>query len=202
MKPPPGYEHPPNKVCRLGRALYSLKQAPRAWFAKFSSTIHHFGFYCSPYDRALFIRRTSIGYVMLLLYVDDMIITGDDLQEIQDLKRSLHWEFEIKDLGLLNYFLGLEVTSNSKEYSLSQAKYASHLISRAGLTNNKIASSPVEVNAKFSPTDGSPLSDATLYRQLVGSLVCLAVTRPDIAHAVHVVGQFLAAPRYIKVILL
>jgi len=97
----------------------------------------------------------------------------------------------MKDLGLLNYFLGLEITSNSKAYSLSQAKYGSDLFSRDGLTDNKIASSPLEVNAKLSPTDGSPLSDATLYRQ-----------RPDIAHAVHVVGQFLAAPRYIKVILL
>lgn len=195
MRPPPGYDHPPNKVCRLRKALYGLKQAPRAWFAKFSSTIHRFGFRSSPYDHALFIRRTSKGYVILLLYVDDMIITGDDLQEIQDLKRRLNKEFEMKDLGLLNYFLGLEVTSNSKGYFLSQAKYASDLVSRAGLTDNKIASSPLEVNAKFSLTDGSPLPDATLYRQLVGSLVYLTVTRPDIAHAVHVVSQFLAAPR-------
>jgi len=101
----------------------------------------------------------------------------------------------MKDLGLLNYFLGLEVTSSSKGYSLSQAKYASDLLSRVGLTDNKIASSPLEINAKFLPTDGSPLADATLYRQLVGSLVYLTVTRPDIAHAVHVVSQYLAAPR-------
>ena len=90
MKPPPGYEHPPNKVCRLHRALYGLKQAPRAWFSTFSSTVHRFAFYSSPYDNALFIRCTSKGYVILLLYVDDMIITESDLQGIQNLKQFLH----------------------------------------------------------------------------------------------------------------
>lgn len=195
MKPPPGYAHPPQKVCRLRRALYGLKQAPRAWFAKFSSTVRRFGFRSSPHDNALFIRNTSKGSVILLLYVDDMIITGDDSDGIQDLKHSLSKEFEMKDLGKLNYFLGLEVTSNSQGYFLSQAKYASDLISCAGLTDNKVASSPLEVNAKFSPTDGTPLTDATLYRQLVGSLVYLTVTRHDLAYAVHLVSQFMAAPR-------
>jgi len=124
-----------------------------------------------------------------------MIITGDDLQGIQDLKQSLCQAFEMKDLELLNYFFGLEVTSNSMGYYLSQFKYASDLVSCVGLTDNKIASSPLEVNAKLSSLDGSPLADATLYRRLVGSLVYLIVTRPDIAYAVHSVCQFMAAPR-------
>ena len=96
-----------------------------------------------------------------------MIITGDDYHGIQDLKQSLSQEFGMKDLGLLNHFLGLEVTSNSKGYFLSQAKYTSDLLSRARLTDNKIASSPLEANAKFTSTVGSPLTDATLYHQLV-----------------------------------
>ena len=78
---------------------------------------------------------------------------------------------------------------------MTQAKYASALVSRAGLTDDKTAPSPLEVNAKFSSTDGTLLKDATLYRQLVGSLVYLTVTRPDIAYAVHLVSQFMAAPR-------
>ena len=101
----------------------------------------------------------------------------------------------MKDLGLLNYSLGWEVISISKGYFLSQAKYASDLLSDAGLTDNKIASSPLEVNDKFTSTDGSPLTNTTLYRQLVGSPVDLTVTRPDIAHAVHLVSQFMAARR-------
>ena len=100
----------------------------------------------------------------------------------------------MKDLGHLSYFLSLEVSSNSTGYYLSQAKYASDLLSRAGLTDTKVVSTPLEMNARLTPLDGIPLSDATLYRQLVGNLVYLIVTHPDIAHAVHLISQFLFAP--------
>uniref|UniRef100_A0A2N9GUY8 Integrase catalytic domain-containing protein n=1 Tax=Fagus sylvatica TaxID=28930 RepID=A0A2N9GUY8_FAGSY len=194
MQAPPGYSDYPDKVCLLRRALYGLKQAPRAWFAKFSSIVHQFGFSSSSHDTALFIRRSDKGMILLLLYVDDMIITGDDHSGISDFKLFLHQQFEMKDLGHLSYFLGLEVSSDSTGYYLSQAKYASDLLSRAGLTDTKVVSTPLEMNARLTPLDGTPLSDATLYRQLVGSLVYLTVTRPDIAHAVHLVSQFLSAP--------
>ena len=100
----------------------------------------------------------------------------------------------MKDLGHLSYFLGLEVSSDSTGYYLSQAKYASDLLSHVGLTKTKVVSTPLEMNARFTPLDGTPLNDATLYRQLIGSLVYLTVTRPDIAHDVHLVSQFLVAP--------
>uniref|UniRef100_A0A2N9GXG4 Integrase catalytic domain-containing protein n=1 Tax=Fagus sylvatica TaxID=28930 RepID=A0A2N9GXG4_FAGSY len=198
MQLPPGFSQPPGfspKVCRLRRALYGLKQAPRAWFAKFSSTISQHGFSASSYDSALFFRRSDHGITLLLLYVDDMIITGDDVQGIQDLKRFLGQHFEMKDLGPLSYFLGLEVSSSSYAYYLTQAKYTSDLISRAGITDSKIVDTPIEYNNRLNTHDGEPLPDATLYRQLVGSLVYLTVTRPDISYAVHIVSQFMAAPR-------
>uniref|UniRef100_A0A2N9FJR4 Integrase catalytic domain-containing protein n=1 Tax=Fagus sylvatica TaxID=28930 RepID=A0A2N9FJR4_FAGSY len=198
MQLPPGFSQPPGfspKVCRLRRALYGLKQAPRAWFAKFSSTISQHGFSASSYDSALFFRRSDHGITLLLLYVDDMIITGDDVQGIQDLKRFLGQHFEMKDLGPLSYFLGLEVSSSSDGYYLTQAKYTSDLISRAGITDSKIVDTPIEYNNRLNIHDGEPLPDATLYRQLVGSLVYLTVTRPDISYAVHIVSQFMAAPR-------
>uniref|UniRef100_A0A2N9GAT8 Reverse transcriptase Ty1/copia-type domain-containing protein n=1 Tax=Fagus sylvatica TaxID=28930 RepID=A0A2N9GAT8_FAGSY len=198
MQLPPGFSQPPgfsHKVCRLRRALYGLKQAPRAWFAKFSSTISQHGFSASSYDSALFFRRSDHGITLLLLYVDDMIITGDDVQGIQDLKRFLGQHFEMKDLGPLSYFLGLEVSSSSDGYYLTQAKYTSDLISRAGITDSKIVDTPIEYNNRLNTHDGEPLPDATLYRQLVGSLVYLTVTRPDISYAVHIVSQFMAAPR-------
>ena len=110
MQPPPGLSVDSNKVCHLRRALYGLKQAPRAWFAKFSSTIFRLGYTVSPYDSALFLRHTNKGTILLLLYMDDMIITGDDLNGIQELKDFLSQQFEMKDLGHLNYFLGLEIT--------------------------------------------------------------------------------------------
>ena len=104
MKLPPSYSHPPrfsHRACRLRRALYGLKQAPRAWFAKFSYTISQHGFSGSSFDTTLFLRRFDYGITILLLYVEDMIITGDDMQGIQDLKHFLG------RLGPLNYFLGL-----------------------------------------------------------------------------------------------
>uniref|UniRef100_A0A2N9EDP9 Integrase catalytic domain-containing protein n=1 Tax=Fagus sylvatica TaxID=28930 RepID=A0A2N9EDP9_FAGSY len=195
MQPPPGYPDSQNQVCRLRRALYGLKQAPWAWFAKFSFVVAQQGFIPSSYDSTLFIRHTSTSITLILLYVDDMIITGDDPAGIRDLQKFLSQQFEMKDLGTLSYFLGLEVTSSSDGYYLSQAKYASDLLSKAGLTDSKTVSTPLELNVKLNTTDGKPLSDATLYRQLVGSLIYLTVTRPDLAYAVHLVSQFMSAPR-------
>ncbi|KAL6323430.1 hypothetical protein AAG906_038999 [Vitis piasezkii] len=126
MQPPPGLSVESNKVCHLRRALYGLKQAPRAWFAKFSSTIFRLGYTASPYDSALFLRRTDKGTILLLLYVDDMIITGDDLSGIQELKDFLSQQFEMKDLGHLSYFL-------------------------VGLTDSKTVDTPVEINAHPTP---------------------------------------------------
>ncbi|KAK9104463.1 hypothetical protein Scep_021307 [Stephania cephalantha] len=195
MRPPPGYAHSPNQVCLLGRALYGLKQAPRAWFAKFSSTIAKFGFTSSSHDSALFTRHTDRDIVLLLLYVDDMIVTGDDSTRISELKDYLRRHFEMKYLGLLSYFLGLEVTSTSNGYYLSQAKYASDLISRSMITDAVIASTPFDVNVNLTSFDDTLLPDPTVYRQLVGSLVYLTVSRPDIAYVVHIMSQFMGAPR-------
>ncbi|RVX06473.1 Retrovirus-related Pol polyprotein from transposon RE1 [Vitis vinifera] len=160
MQPSPGLSVESNKVCHLRRAHYGLKQAPRAWFAKFSSTIFRLGYTASPYDSALFLRRTDKGTILLLLYVDDMIITGDDLSGIQELKDFLSQQFEMKDLGHLNYFL-------------------------AGLTDSKTVDTLVELNVHLTPSGGKPLSNPSLYIRLVGSLVYLTVTRPDISYVVH-----------------
>ena len=129
MQPPPGLSVESNKVCRLQRALYELKQAPQAWFAKFNSTIFRLGYTASPYDSALFLRRTDKCTILLLLYVDDMIITGDDLNDIQELKDFLSQQFEMKDLGYLSYFLGLEITHSTDGLYITQAKYTSELLS-------------------------------------------------------------------------
>ena len=129
------------------------------------------------------------------LYVDDMIITGDDMQGIQDLKHFLGHQFEMKDLGSLHYFLSLEDSFSVDGYYLTRAKYTSDLISRASITDSKIIDIAIEYNRCLNSHDGEPLSDATLYIQLVGSLIYLTVTRPDISYVVHVVSQFMATSR-------
>ena len=126
-----------------------------------------------------------------------MIITGDDSAGISSFQHFLSQHFEMKDLGTLSYFLRLEVTSSFDGYYLSQAKYASDLLSKEGITDNKTFSTPLEYNAKLTPLDGEPISDATHYHQLVGSMIYLTVTRPNISHVVHMVSKFMDAPHSI-----
>ncbi|KAL4031293.1 hypothetical protein IC575_009569 [Cucumis melo] len=143
------------------------------------------------------LRSLLATYPLLLLYVDDMIITGNDPQAISDLQHYLGQHFEMKDLGSLNYFLGLEVSRRSDGYLLSQAKYVSDLLASSGITDSNTASTPLDLNVHLTPYDGVPLEDVSLYRQLVGSLIYLTVTHPDIAYVVHIVSQLMAAPRTI-----
>ena len=147
------------------------------------------------YDFVLFLRRIDKGTILLFLYVDDIIITSDDLGGIQELKDFLSQQFEMKDLGYLSYFLGLEITRSTNGLYITQAKYASELLSRAGLTDSKTVDTPVELNAHLTPSGGKPLSNPSFYRRLVGSLVYLTITRPDISYVIHQVSQYLSTPR-------
>lgn len=128
MQPPPGYSVPEGMVCHLRRSLYGLKQAPRAWFERFSSVVTAAGFSASDHDPALFIHSSPCGRTLVLLYVDDMIITGDDSQFIAFVKARLCEQFLMSDLGPLRYFLGIEVSSSSDGFFLSQEKYIHDLL--------------------------------------------------------------------------
>ncbi|XP_051121638.1 uncharacterized mitochondrial protein AtMg00810-like [Andrographis paniculata] len=182
-------------VCRLRRALYGLNQAPRAWYATFSVALLEFGFTTYAYDPGLFLHHSSSRIGILLLYFDDMIITGDDASGISDLQAYLSQQLEMKSLGPIRYFLGLEVSDSPNGFFLSQANYASDLLARAGLTDCQVAFTQLAYDIQLTPHDGSLLDDPTFYCQLVGSLIYLTVIRPDIANAVHIVSQFMAALR-------
>jgi hypothetical protein len=194
MYPPPRVEVPPGYVCHLRCALYGLKQAPRAWFQRFNSVITAAGLTPSDHDPTLFIHTSSHGRTLILLYVDDMLITGDDSDYITFVKERLYEQFMMSDLGSLSYFLGIEIVSTADGYYLSQSKYTQEVIARSGLTDTWTAATPMELNLHLKPTDGLPLEDPTRYRHLVGNLVYLTATRPDIAYAVHTLSQFVKAP--------
>ncbi|XP_040987785.1 uncharacterized mitochondrial protein AtMg00810-like, partial [Juglans microcarpa x Juglans regia] len=195
MEQPPGYIDPrfPNHVCQLKKALYGLKQAPRAWFQSFSTFLIHLGFSCSRADTSLFIYHQKSNIIYLLLYVDDIIITGNNSSLLDSFTCKLNSEFATKDLGSLSYFLGLEATPTSDGFFISQLKYARDILSRAQLLDSKPVHIPMVVSQHLS-ADGSLFSDPTLYRSLVGALQYLTITQPDIAHAVNSVSQFLHAP--------
>ena len=109
MRLPPGFERGKNQVCKLKKALYGLKQSPRAWFNRFGKAVKGFGYMQSQADHTLFFKMRCGKITCLIIYVDDMIITGDDGEEMASLRNNLFKEFEMKDLGSLKYFLGIEV---------------------------------------------------------------------------------------------
>ncbi|CAL1358011.1 unnamed protein product [Linum trigynum] len=195
MECPPGYlGGDKSKVCLLRRSLYGLKQAPRAWFEKFQDTILLAGFTQSNNDPSLFVRRTSRGITVLLIYVDDMLVSGDDLLGIQELTQVLHSAFKLKELGDVSYFLGLEVHRSPAGLLVSQQKYIVDLLETANMDECEPCATPMELNLKLRQSDGDLLPDGSSYRSLVGSLIYLTHTRPDISYAVQVVSQFMSAP--------
>jgi hypothetical protein len=197
MRPPPRYSIPEGMVCHLHHSLYGLKQAPRAWFQRLGSVVTVAGFFTSAHNLALFIHVSPRGRTLLLLYVDDMIITGDDPKYIAFVKFRLSDRFLMSDLGPLRYFLRIEISSTSEGFFLSQEKDIQNLLGRASLTDHWTAETPMELNVHLTPTDGESLEDPTRYRHIVGSLIYLGVTRPDISYFVHILSQFVSAPTQI-----
>jgi hypothetical protein len=149
MQPPPGVDTPPGHVCRLRRALYGLKQAPRAWFERFVSVIHATGFSSSEHDPALFIHISPRGRTLLLHYVDDMLIMGDDDEHISFVKKHLGEQFQMSDLGPLSYFLGIEVQNSAQGYSISQSKYIHDLIACSGIIDTRTAATPMDLHLQL-----------------------------------------------------
>jgi hypothetical protein len=197
MRPSLGYFVPEGMVCHIRRSLYSLKKTPRACFQRFASVVTAAGFSASAHDLALFVYVSPRGRTLLLLYVDDMIITGDDPEYIAFVKAHLSDQFLVSDLGPLWYFLEIEISSTSEGFFLSQEMYIRDLLDRASLTDHCTAETPMELNVHLVATDGEPLEDPTQYRHIVGSLVYLGVTRPDISYSVHILSQFVSAPTQI-----
>jgi hypothetical protein len=196
MSLPPGYaskgEH---RVCKLTKSLYGLKQASQQWFAKFSTTLLQHGFNQSRADYSLFTRVKGDVFVALLVYVDDIIIASNDDSEVSHLIYFLNTQFKLKDLGPLKYFFGLEVARSSKGIYVCQKKYTLEIIEDTGLLASKPVTFPMESNLKLSCTYGDLLQDATSYRRVVGRLLYLTLTRPDISYSVQVLSQFMDSPR-------
>ena len=170
MRQPPGYIDATNPkfVCKLHKSLYGLRQAPRAWFSMLSAFLQSHGFVNSLSDSSLFILKTSLHITYILVYVDDILITGSDSHFIAEFIHTLSSSFAMKDLGSLHYFLGIEVQSHDSQLFLSQTKYALDLLAKAGMTSCKPSPSPASLKSSSSST--TPFADVHLYRSLVGSL--------------------------------
>jgi hypothetical protein len=196
MDIPPGFNsrETEGKVCKLKKALYGLKQSPRAWFGRFRKEVCSMGYQQSNADHTLFFKHRGDKIVILIVYVDDIVITGNDDDGIAFLKRMLANSFEVKDLGFLHYFLGIEVAYGSQGIYLSQRKYILDLLTETGMVNCKPSPTPIEQNHRMLADSGDPV-DKHQYQRLVGRLIYLSHTRPDIAYAVSIVSRYMHDPR-------
>lgn len=197
---PPGFDDAKSngKVYRLQKSLYELKQSPRTWFERFTQAMLTYGFKQSQADHTLFVKHSSHGKTTsLIVYVDDIVLTGDNVEEIPRLKEQLAKEFEIKDLGYLKYFLGIEVARSKDGIFICQRKYVLDLLKEIRMLGGRPCDIPLELGQKLSEDqEGDPM-DRGRYQRLVGKFIYLFHSRPDIAIAiaVSIVSQFMHAPR-------
>jgi hypothetical protein len=183
----------------LKKALYGLKQAPKAWYGRIDSFLTSLGFTKSKADFNLYFKVMNDEPVILLLYVDDLFLIREE-KLITDCKKKLAVEFEMKDLGLMHYFLGLEVWQSPEKIFLNQGKYAVEILKRFVMLEFKYMNTPMETKLKLLVDTSSELVDAMLYRQIIGSLMYPTNTRPDICFAVNTLSQFLVEPRRVHIV--
>lgn len=182
-------------MCRLKKALYGLRQAPRAWFEKLKGFLVSVGFVVSKFDASLFVRVVSALTLYVLVYVDDIIITGDVPSIIEWFVKLLNSEFSLKDMGDIHYFLGIEVTwSSSGCLHLCQKKYIRDILIRCSMENAKSVPTPMVSSSIMTRDRGERLEDPTEYRSLAGALQYVTLTRPDVAYAVNRICQFMHCP--------
>jgi hypothetical protein len=191
MEQPQGFMHDSSLVCQLKKSLYGLKQALRAWYAKMDSYLLSHNFVRCKSDPNVYMLRTTDSLLPLVLYVDDFLIIDCLTSVIAAVKRILHDMFLMTYMGPLHFFLGLEISQDALGIKLSQAKYARDLLERFHMTDCKSAPTPFLSGVKLEDGGETPLVDNTLYRELVGSLLYLTHSRPDLYYAVGAVSRFM-----------
>jgi hypothetical protein len=193
---PPGYIDGKNSnhVLKLHKALYGLRQAPRAWNAKLHDSLQTLGFQRCPSEYALYRRGDADSFLLVGVYVDDLVITGSNSVDIKLFKEQMHKLFRMSDLGLLSYYLGIEVEQKDDCITLCQSSYAVKILETAGMQDCNKCCTPMEARLKIGKNNGGDAVDATLYRSIIGSLRYLVNTRPDLAFAVGFASRFMEAP--------
>ncbi|KAJ9541286.1 hypothetical protein OSB04_027792 [Centaurea solstitialis] len=183
---PPGFEDPdyPDRVYKLRKALYGLHQAPRAWYDTLSTYLLENEFERGVIDKTLFIRRTKNDVLLVQIYVDDIIFGSTDDKLCKELEELMHKKFKMSSMGELTFFLGLQVKQKPDGIFLNQSKYVASMLQKFGMTDAKPASTPMETHKQLTADVEGEEVDVHHYRSMIGSLMYLTASRPDIMFAV------------------
>jgi hypothetical protein len=187
-----GKEH---KVLKLKKALYGMHQAPRAWNAKLDDTLLSLGFQRTPSEHVVYVRWNDNVQLVVGVYVNDLIITGSDHDNIRSFKEEMAAAFKMSNLSLLHYYLSIEVKQSASGISLRQGAYVMKILERSDMTGCNLCHVPMEARLELSKQSTQPLVDATAYRSIVGSLRYLVNTHPDLAFTIGYVSHFLEEPQ-------
>ncbi|CAN0135394.1 unnamed protein product, partial [Heterosigma akashiwo] len=192
VRQPPGYVNPqhPNKVWKLNGALYGLKQSPRVWYMELHDHLMSLGFKRSGHESCLYTRRDGGSELMVAVYFDDLVISGSSQAIVSEFKQSLASKYDLTDQGELTQILGIKVVRDKrgKCFHLSQTSFIKDALAKFGLDYLPACRTPIDHTVDLTPTPGfkAELSDANLYRSMVGTLAWVANwTRPELAFAVH-----------------
>lgn len=188
---PEGYvkEGQEEKVYKLFKALYRLRQAPRAWYTQINKCLEKLGFVKCPLEHAVYTRREGEESVIIGVYVDDLIITETNVENIVKFKDQMSKEFEMSDLGKLSYYLGIEVNQREGCIELKQTAYAKKVLEKAGMLDCKPVKFPMEPRFQLHKDENGKTVNPTEFKSTVGGLRYLVHTRPDITYAVGVVSR-------------
>eukprot|EP00253_Pinus_taeda_P023702 PITA_23702 len=194
---PPGYEveGQEDKVYRLRKALYRLKQASYAWYNRIDAYLLENGFDKCDGEPTLYLKENYGKIFIVVLYVDDLIFTGNDDFLIANFKEVIKSEFEMTDLGLLKYFLGIEVKQIENDIFISQRKYVANILEWFKMHNNKPTPTPTIMGLNLGKEDCSSNVNPTLYKSMIGILLYLITTELDIMYAVSLVSRFMEIPK-------
>lgn len=186
-----------DKVYRLKKALYGLKQASRAWYSQIDAYFIEHGFERSKSESTLYVKTQGTSTLIVALYVDDLLFCGDDEKMIHDFKIEMMKRYEMSDMGLLHHFLGMEIYQENDGVFICQRKYANNILKKFGMGDCNPTLIPLVVNEKMKKEDGEKKIDASIYRSMVGSLLYLCATRPDIMFASSMLSRFMNSPSQI-----
>ncbi|KAK6125405.1 hypothetical protein DH2020_040832 [Rehmannia glutinosa] len=197
MEQPEGYVAPgqERKVCKLVKSLYGLKQAPKQWHEKFDSTMKSNSFKINECDKCVYIKGTTNDYVIVCLYVDDMLIMGSSHDLIMKTKNMLKSKFEMSMMGKLNFFLGLQIKQSQEGIYISQSKYTKELLKKFGIEEGRTVTTPMATNIKIDTDEKGKSVDQTKYRGMIGSLLYLTASGPDILYVVCICARFQSNPK-------